>query len=208
MHGLKANAPETHAKYEHNSRTIREILADDDWQLIRWHGMVANWITRNARAGFRWHVSGDIFSFEYAQWIAWVIQDSPTVNHWIYTRSFAHVAPLLGLPNLSLNFSCDVDNIASARFQRAAIVASGRPAPRLCYLTSDGNVPQLPAGSVIFPDYALRGRGLERPTDAPWWQGLSTRERKMTCPVDFFGASEAIRCGPCKKCLRPNRMKP
>ncbi len=63
----------------------------------------------------------------------------------------------------------------------------------------------LPAGSVLFPDYELRGRALAKPTDAPWWQSLTQAQRKMTCPVDQFGASESLRCGVCTKCIRPSQ---
>jgi hypothetical protein len=74
---------------------------------------------------------------------------------------------------------------------------------RITYFSHDGTLPELPDGSIIFPNYSVRGRDLDKPTTHPWWQSLSPRERKMVCPTDFFGQSEAHRCGPCDKCLRP-----
>lgn len=73
------------------------------------------------------------------------------------------------------------------------------------HLTPDEGCPGFvpPAGSVIFPDYALRGRELADPTSAPWWQGLRHDTRRMVCPADFFGQSESHRCGPCNKCIQP-----
>ncbi len=205
VHGLEANEPAVHALYRENSATIREILATPRANWILAAGAVAAHIEEHAAAGFRWHVSGDIFSLEYAEWIACVVRMSAPVNHWIYTRSFDFIGPLLELDNLALNLSCDRDNYKRAKFARGmAWLAGARSKPRLAYLSAGGEVPgDLPHGSVIFPDYGLRGRGLEKPTDAPWWKSLTPAQRRAVCPVDFFGASSSLRCGPCKKCLKP-----
>jgi hypothetical protein len=157
------------------------------------------WINQNCRGGFRWHVSGDIFSEEYARWIARVCRYAPHVNHWIYTRSHGLIAPLLPVStgaggNLALNISCDADNYESA-YQVAK--ANGL---RLCYMTVDGTLPRLlPDGSVIFPDYTLRG-GTER--GAAWFEALSPQYKSFVCPVDYHGKSEKRRCGPCDRCLK------
>lgn len=202
VHGLEEKEPEVHALYRANSVTIREILAEP-FAALDWALLVAEYISNEAREGFRWHVSGDIFSEQYARWIRDVCHYSIGVRHWIYTRSFDFAGVLFRTPNLALNLSCDRDNYERARFVRAAGLLVGAKS-RLCYLSAEGEVPEtLPAGSVIFPDYGLRGRDLERPTDAPWWQGLTPAQRKMVCSVDFFGPSRSNRCGPCKKCLRP-----
>lgn len=192
----------TTALYAHNSRALRAILGMSAADVAEWTRRVARYISRYASGGFRWHVSGDVFSMQHARFIADVARLSSDVPQWIYTRSFDFVSALLPAGNLAINLSCDVDNYAQARFTRATW--RNIRELRLCYLSSDGSVPRdLPPGSVIFPDYALRGRDLEKPTDAPWWQSLSARDRRMVCPVDFFGASKSLRCGPCKKCLKP-----
>jgi len=131
----------------------------------------------------------------HAQWIVDVCHASRDVQHWIYTRTFEAIPALLCAPNLTVNVSADVDNYAQAR-DVATVYGLG-----LCYeATGDGAVPaHLP--DVIFPDYALRGRDLERPTSAAWWQSLTHEQRQNVCPADFFGQSEAHRCGPCNKCL-------
>lgn len=200
VHGLEENEPAVHALYRQNSATVRQFLAAPNEAVERvWAVRVAMYIADHAASGFRWHVSGDIFSAAYARWIAHVVRLSSNVRHWIYTRSFSMIGPLVALPNLALNLSCDRDNYRQARMARA-LYPERRP--RLCYLSAEGEVPSdLPEGSVVFPDYALRGRDLARPTDAPWWQGLAPAQRRMVCPVDFFGPSRSIRCGTCRKCL-------
>ncbi len=202
VHRLEEAEPEVHAKYRHNSGEIRRALVDPH-QAAAVAVAFAGWIRKHAPQGFRWHVSGDIFSDQYAQFIAGVCLAAPGVPFWIYTRSFQYLQPILNIPNLVVNLSADADNYNAAK---ALHKAHGL---RICYMTVDGALPDtdslarddLPAGSVIFPSHQLRGRDLPEPTDAPWWRGLSLEQRKMVCPPDFFGQSETMRCGPCKKCL-------
>lgn len=214
VHGLAKHAGTTYALYDHNSRVIREVLAGPFEIAEDWARKIGAWITENAAAGFRWHVSGDVYSVGYARWIAAVCRASPKVDHWIYTRSFDRVEPLVAVSrgrggNLALNFSCDADNYQAAREYRDRLAAHPyRPedAPRLCYLTRGGLVPDdLPEGSVIFPDYPLRAgkqpTAVEQRANSPFWQSLSSGQRQMVCPVDFYGKSEGNRCGPCGKCL-------
>jgi hypothetical protein len=66
----------------------------------------------------------------------------------------------------------------------------------------------LPHESVIFPDYSLRaakGKPSDQRSGSAWWQSLSSAQRAMVCPVDFYGKSETLRCGPCRRCIdRPD----
>lgn len=189
VHQLQEHAPDVHAMYKHNSKVIREIL-ELHQGLYAWAGRFASWISSNAQGGFRWHVSGDVFSEDYAQFIFDVARRSPYVQHWIYTRSLDLIPFLIDLDNLTVNVSCDQDNywIASRIAKRNHL--------RLCYLTTDGTIPDdLPEGSVIFPGYSVRSRA--------WFEWLEQHEKSMVCPVDMFGKSEAIRCGPCRKCIAP-----
>lgn len=213
VHGLEKHAPDTHELYKHNSITIREILrghpvidlAGDS--PTQWARRMGTYIAQNCQGDFRWHVSGDIFSLRYAQWIAQVCQASPNVRHWIYTRSFGYVGPLLSAPNLTINLSCDAENYQDACVWKARIESlHGAPHTRpvrnvrLCYLTDDGEVPyDLPPDSVIFPDYAFRGA---TPEGKQWFAALSPDEKKKVCPVDYHGKSERRRCGPCDKCIK------
>lgn len=194
IHGLEKAEKAVHDKYYHNRQVIREILGVPDQGLVE--TAFVEWVRSNCQlVGLRWHVSGDIFSMEYAQFIANVCNKMPEVFSWIYTRSFIYLEPLLEAKNLVVNLSADKDNWPQA------LEAHRRFKFRLCYLTMDGKFPELPDGSVIFPSYELRGRDLPKPTDAPWWKSLELRNKKMVCPPDFFGQNEQRRCGPCEKCL-------
>lgn len=204
VHGLEKHAKDTHDLYRHNSETIRVII--DSPHAIAWAEIFADWITENAAGGFRWHVSGDLFSAEYAAWVAAVVERSPAVRHWIYTRSHELTAVFVGLANLTVNYSVDRDNYHGALPYVKAHEGVGSPV-RLCYLvTQDGEYPRdLPDGSVLFPDYALRGACDASPAEAratsDWYQSLGSRERRMVCPVDFYGKAKNRRCGPCRKCI-------
>lgn len=196
VHGLKRDAPEVYRKYELNEMALHSALFDDS-TANHAAALLAGWIAENATGGFRWHVSGDILSMDHAYWIEDVCRRAPEVSFWIYTRTLAAVMVLKRAPNLAVNVSADRDNYEAARAEATRWDA------RLCYLVSaqDETVPDLPSGSVLFPDYPLRGRSLLRPVEAPWWQVLDAEQRRQVCPADFFGQSEANRCGPCGKCL-------
>ncbi len=221
--GLAKHAPEVYQGYQRNLTALQACLAED--RLFYYSALtLAMWIEENAAAGFRWHVSGDVLSVRHAEWIEEVCRLAPDVPFWIYTRTFEAVETLSRAENLAVNVSADTENFRDARIIAAAYGA------RLCYLTenaqhlfvggigrddlawcsrcgcyadkpSDACIPPLPQGSVIFPDYALRGRGLDEPTKTPFWRSLSNEQRKMVCSVDYFGQSEQNRCGPCVKCL-------
>lgn len=195
VHKLEKAESGVHEKYRQNSVSIRRIVCNPAY--ARYAAIAfAKWAKERCKDGFRWHVSGDIFSLEYALFIRHVCMLSPEVFFWIYTRSFPFIEPLLGVSNLVVNLSADKDNWKEAKRTHE------KYGFRLCYLTVEGEVPpDLPVGSVIFPSHELRGRNLLRPTDVHWWQTLTKEQRQMVCPPDFFGQSENLRCGVCKKCL-------
>jgi hypothetical protein len=191
VHGLEEASRWTWEHYRENERAVHELLKGSGRFAAK---TLAKWISANCKE-FRWHVSGDVFSWAYAEWIDEVCQRSPDTLFWIYTRSFDFVAAF-GAENLIVNLSADRDNLREAQqCQR------WYPTTRICYMCSGEPLPELPPGSVIFPDYMLRGRKLAEPTDAPWWQSLTQDQREMVCPADFFGQSESYRCGVCRKCM-------
>lgn len=191
--GIEAAQAAIFELYAHNSAMLTEILDMPARRQVEWADVLGQWIEREAAGGFRWHVSGDVVSESHAEWIAEVCLASPSVRHWIYTRSFDQAVCLTEISNLALNLSCDADNYEQAlRFRE-------RFGGRLCYLTTDGKVPNLPVGSVIFPDYNLRVRdGNPEPT---WLDALPRHTRRGVCPVDLLGKTEQRRCGPCSMCL-------
>lgn len=197
IYGLQKNAPEVYKKYMQNERVLHRILMTKSSSEFAAQAL-ADWIYKNCSDGFRWHVSGDVMNDRYAQWIVSVAQKVQSVRMWIYTRTLECVPILVNAPNLAVNISADSDNYDAAR----AMALTHKV--RVCYLTTDGNIPEdMEDGDVIFPDYSLRGREMDKPTEHPWWQGLDNKHKRMVCPPDFFGQSEKHRCGPCKKCLHP-----
>lgn len=196
VRGLAKTAPDIYERYEANAIALKYVLRGGRTAL---HAAIvlAAWIRDNAAGGFRWHVSGDVWDQTHAQWITDVCRLSKPVRHWIYTRTLEAVPILTEASNLAVNVSADADNFPEAR------AVAREYGARLCYMASaDGRVPPLPDGSVIFPDYALRGRPFEAPLLAPWWLQRTARERALVCPADYFGQSEQHRCGPCRKCLK------
>ena len=211
VHRLEKHAKTTYELYRHNSHTIRRILADE-FLTTKWVIALAKHISAYCKGGFRWHVSGDVFSAKYAEFIERVCKRSFDVVHWIYTRSFAPeiLGPLYDVStanggNLALNLSCDKDNYNAAVLAADYFNHMSHQRPlRLCYLVeaADPVVPfDLGPDDVIFPDYDLRPRSVEDPTAHPWWASLTLNQRKMVCPVDAFNKSETRRCGPCSRCL-------
>lgn len=194
VHGLGRNAPYVRQSYRGNERVTHMVTMSPGLHADSARAL-GRWIAHNCRSGFRWHVSGDVYSIRYARWIRDVCGWSPDVRHWIYTRTLGAVPTLTAARNLAVNVSADRDNYAEAR--RVAD-ANGL---RLCYLAT-GDVPDLAADSVIFPDYPQRGRDLDDPKSLPWYRALTAEQRRMICPADFFGQSQHHRCGPCSRCLR------
>lgn len=198
VRGLAQHAPDLYARYGANAEAIAMILGERPSWGVSAAFAFASWIKLNARGGFRWHVSGDVWSVAHAQWIAQVCAFTPsTLRHWIYTRTLEAVPALTAADNLAVNVSADIDNYAEAR------AVARETGARLCYMTSkSGYVPHdLPPGSVIFPNYPQRGHSLPDPTEHAWWGERTQAQKSMVCPADFFGQSEAHRCGPCAKCL-------
>ena len=74
----------------------------------------AECVKKDAPMLFRIHWDGDFFSDEYAQAWRLVIEEQPDIQFWVYTRVESAAKILKGIPNLSLYFSADADNIKTA----------------------------------------------------------------------------------------------
>lgn len=201
VRGLAKHAPDVYAAYRENAAVLDRFLRNTDDSLwLDSASALGEWIASNARGGFRWHVSGDVWNGDHAAWIVRVCQQSRDVNHWIYTRTLSVVPILMRAKNLAVNVSGDHDNYADARD------CAAQNGARLAYMATDNAVPSdLPPDSIVFPDYPLRGRELAAPTSHPFWQGIDRKTRLQVCPADFFGQSEEHRCGPCSRCMKPLR---
>ena len=101
----------------HNWELLRN--ADMDTMSLLLSDMISDFIAdcekRNAQKLFRIHWDGDFFSDTYAY--AWkaVIQNNPDVQFWVYTRVPTAAIILKDIPNLSLYFSTDDENVNHAK---------------------------------------------------------------------------------------------
>lgn len=205
VEGLAKHAPDVYEAYRQNADALQSLRAAPVDRLWRAADAFGEWIAANASKGFRWHVSGDVWDVQHACWIVAVCRAAPSVPFWIYTRTLSAVPTLVLAKNLAVNVSGDRDNYVDARD------CAAQNSARLAYMATerdhaDGQafVPHdLPDGSVIFPDYPLRGRELAAPTSHAFWRGIDRKTRLQVCAADFFGQSEEHRCGPCAKCLKP-----
>ena len=92
VHKLEEAEAAVHQKYHQNSANIREVLKNPGYT-IETENVFAEIIKHNCRQGFRWHVSGDVFSQEYAYFIRNVCLKFQPIFSWIYTRSFPFITP-------------------------------------------------------------------------------------------------------------------
>jgi hypothetical protein len=100
----------------HNWELLRD--ADEDTAHALLAEMVGDFVKdcdrRKAEKLFRIHWDGDFFSEAYtAAWVR-VIRENPETRFWVYTRTAWAVPMLRGLDNLSLYFSTDEENLATA----------------------------------------------------------------------------------------------
>lgn len=203
VHGLAGSEWDVYQAYLKNYQSLIKALFDSPSSTTEAVKSAFGHYIRQFQ-DFRWHVSGDVFSWDYAHFIKEVSNLAPGTRQWIYTRSLSYVDPLCDSKSLVVNLSADACNLPAV----LSCWRRTRERTRICYLSTDGEIPrELPPGSVVFYKYPdrykssdpkLRAQSL-RETD--YWQDLATDQRKMLCPPDFFGQSEMLRCGPCQRCM-------
>lgn len=123
---LEAAYPALRAMASENLATVRHLL-DHDGVVglgVAFGVMVRDSVRRQTAAGivrpvFRWHSDGDLLGRDHARAIAICARDTPTVEHWIYTRTLGAVRELVGIPNLRVLVSVDRCNV-----RRAATIAA------------------------------------------------------------------------------------
>jgi ferredoxin len=71
-------------------------------------------VKRNAKMLFRIHWDGDFFNDEYAHAWRMVIEEQPDIQFWVYTRVKSAALILKDIPNLSLYYSTDDENLSTA----------------------------------------------------------------------------------------------
>lgn len=110
---------EIHQLVQHNLSILQECREDVGAMTTELGTMVDAWRAEVAKVGgalvFRIHWDGDFFSVPYTRAWARVIKQRPDVQFWAYTRTFAAVPVLRGIPNLALYVSVDRYNVGEAR---------------------------------------------------------------------------------------------
>ena len=95
---------------DRNFQLIKDASAEDVYQVVR--NTINKWILTYGLDDpyFRLHTGGDFYSEDYAR--AWkrVIDETPEVQFWTYTRSLFAVPILADCKNLTLMLSCDPVN--------------------------------------------------------------------------------------------------
>ena len=71
-------------------------------------------VKRNAKMLFRIHWDGDFFNDEYAHAWRMVIEEQADIQFWVYTRVKSAALILKDIPNLSLYYSTDDENLSTA----------------------------------------------------------------------------------------------
>lgn len=228
VHGLEKHAPATYARYRQNERALHRVLFSPI-VARRAASALGAWIDMNVRE-FRWHVSGDVMHSRHARWIADVCNAS-RARHWIYTKSVGALIDLAEPENLVVNLSADRDNYADMRAAAVAfglrvcymsqspddvppdlrpwdVIFPDYPARgrelmkcRDCGWLGSETPWRTEGGNKLCPNGCAHGSLTLEPTEHPWWQARTPAERRLVCPPDFFGQSEAHRCGPCRKCI-------
>ena len=101
----------------HNWELLKDASYEEMYYLIE--TMIKEFIVdcnkKDAPKLFRIHWDGDFFSDEYA--FAWkhVILNNPDVKFWVYTRVKSAAMILRTLPNLSLYYSTDSENVETGK---------------------------------------------------------------------------------------------
>ena len=72
-------------------------------------------VKRNAEMLFRIHWDGDFFNDDYTHAWRLVIEEQPDIKFWVYTRVKSAALILKDLPNLSLYYSTDSENVDNAK---------------------------------------------------------------------------------------------
>lgn len=71
----------------------------------------ADCVKKDAPMLFRIHWDGDFFNDEYTRAWRMVIEEQPDIQFWVYTRVKSAALILKDIPNLSLYFSTDSENV-------------------------------------------------------------------------------------------------
>lgn len=127
---------------------------------------------RNAEKLFRIHWDGDFFNDTYTRAWQYVIISNPDIQFWVYTRVKSAALMLNNIPNLSLYYSTDNDNIlVGQELSKSGI--------KLAYLADNFAV------------------GKDKLKDIIGKSGVSCPENAKKIPLISKSGSACVTCGQC-----------
>jgi hypothetical protein len=126
-----------------------DLLKDEDLQgmYTLLSEMIAEFKTdcvkKDAPMLFRIHWDGDFFNDDYTRAWRMVIEEQPDVQFWVYTRVKSAALILKDLPNLSLYFSTDSENV------KVGVDLKNNNGVRLAYLAKNFAIGQADMKEMI-----------------------------------------------------------
>jgi hypothetical protein len=100
-------------------------------------------VKKDAPMLFRIHWDGDFFNDDYAQAWRLVIEEQPDIQFWVYTRVKSAALILKDIPNLSLYFSTDSENV------KVGVDLKNNNGVRLAYLAKNFAIGQADMKEMI-----------------------------------------------------------
>jgi hypothetical protein len=100
-------------------------------------------VKKDAPMLFRIHWDGDFFNDDYTQAWRMVIEEQPDIQFWVYTRVKSAALILKDIPNLSLYFSTDSENV------KVGVDLKNNNGVRLAYLAKNFAIGQADMKEMI-----------------------------------------------------------
>ena len=130
-------------------------------------------VKKDAPMLFRIHWDGDFFNDEYANAWRMVIEEQPDIQFWVYTRVKSAALILKDIPNLSLYFSTDSENV------KVGVDLKIKNGVRLAYLAKN---------------FAIGQADMKEMINKP---GAKCPENNKQIPLISNAGSACVSCGLC-----------
>jgi hypothetical protein len=130
-------------------------------------------VKKDAPMLFRIHWDGDFFNDDYTQAWRMVIEEQPDIQFWVYTRVKSAALILKDIPNLSLYFSTDRENV------KTGVELKNKNGVRLAYLAKN---------------FAIGQADMKEMIGKP---GAKCPENKKAIPLISTAGSACVSCSLC-----------
>ena len=159
----------------HNWELLRN--ADEPTMVNLLENMIADFVKdcnkKNAPKLFRIHWDGDFFNDTYTRAWQYIILNNTDIQFWVYTRVKSAALMLKGIPNLSLYYSTDSENV------KVGVDLKNNHGVRLAYLAKNFAVGQSDMKAMI-------GK-----------VGAKCPENKKAIPLISTNGSACVSCSLC-----------